>query len=155
MVRRLEPHERKGKDKELREIANLVSSCPREGLFMATDDVSLQNRLGNEMMEWADLDDSFVLDAFPLKKRMSPPKFYKMAEQNPYFAECLSYAKSRIGERYHKGLAGFERYMEKQLSKLDALWIEAEERKLAATQAGAHKPVERYIELPNCGLKEK
>jgi hypothetical protein len=125
---------------DMKDTAKLLSSGAPTKLFMATDDVNVQNRLANEMMDWADLDDSFVLDSFPVMKRMSPIKFYKMAEKNTYFAECLSYAKSRIGERYHRGLAGFEKYMDKQLSKLDALWIEAEEKKQAAqAQSGPSK----------------
>ena len=41
MVKRLEPHQRKGKDKELREKADLLSfthDIPKDRLFHATDD---------------------------------------------------------------------------------------------------------------------
>lgn len=133
----------------------MVQSARAQGLFQATDDEKQQREWANELMEWADLDDSFILDTFPLKKRISPHRFYNMARENNYFSQCLSYAKARIGERLQMKLINDRDYIKNQIPKLDALTIEYEQKKQEAARATQATVVERYIELPNCGLKEK
>lgn len=158
MVRRLEPHERKGKDKELREAALLLKSArdlSDDHLFHATDDPKVQQRLANELAEWADREDSVVLDSFPLSKRINPRWFYNMAKNNTYFAQCLEYARARIGERLEMKLQGNPVYQLKALPIYSTPWADYEEKKQEAARATQATVVERYIELPNCGLKEK
>lgn len=157
MVKRLEPHQRKGKDKELREKADLLSfthDIPKDRLFHATDDPKEQRKLANELIEWADLEESTVLDTFPLKKKINPRWFYNMAKDDNYFSQCLSYARAKIGEREELKLGNSHDYLMKKLPLYSTQWIEAEEKKQAAARATTATIVERYIELPNCGTKE-
>lgn len=125
---------RAAKDEDLKEKASLLVSgrdlLPETRLYHATDNVELQNRLGNELMEWVDKEDSLLLDTFPLSKRMAPRWFYNMASKNPYFEQCLSYAKARLGERMEEKLKNNPLYLQKALPLYSTLWIEAEDKKL-------------------------
>ena len=59
-----------------------------------------QNKLIQEMVDWA-MQDETALDPekFPILKRISPFKFYRLADSNEFFAEGLALAKYIIGVR--------------------------------------------------------
>ena len=47
-------------------------------------------KLSDEMVEWTYINKTLInLDKFPLSKRLSPYRFYKLAENNPYFEEAI------------------------------------------------------------------
>lgn len=62
-----------------------------------------QNILGDEMRQWVVGEETFCLEAFPISKSMSPSRFFKIAESNEYFAECLDFARNVIGIRLQDG----------------------------------------------------
>lgn len=150
------------RDADLREAADLVKSAreaklPNTRLFHCSDDVQWQNRMGNELIEWADNRESLVLDNFPLSKKLAPYWFYNMRNKNAYFAQCLEYAKAKIGERLQMKLlsdkiSGSQEYMIKQLPKLDTLWIE--ERKENLANKDRIDPIVNIV-MPDCGTEKK
>jgi hypothetical protein len=63
-----------------------------------------QNKLGNEMCDWIIENYNCVtLEDFPIGKRYAPSRFYKMAEQNEYFDNCLNFARRLVGSRLVNG----------------------------------------------------
>lgn len=57
-------------------------------------DKETQNALANEMIEWVGKNShNFYLGDFPLSKKMSPYRFFKIALSNTYFAECLEFCR--------------------------------------------------------------
>ena len=52
-----------------------------------------QNAIGDAMCAWAHQESSFDIEAFPLSLYMSPPKLWKIAETNEYFADCLKFTR--------------------------------------------------------------
>jgi hypothetical protein len=100
-------------------------------------------------MDWADLDTTLDLDSFPLSRRYSPTRFYRIRESNPYFAECLEYAKAKIGERISAKLQNRHDYQMKMLPLYSTLWIEAEERKTAQESKFVHEYKVVDIEMPS------
>jgi len=119
--------------------------------FFCSDDVKWQNEIANDLMDWADIDDSRLLDSFPLSRRLSPRRFYKMAEKNAYFAECLEYAKAKLGERMEIKIVDQPQYISKALPMYSTLWEMAEEKKKAEVDQ-ANVPV--YF-APTFKLNEK
>jgi len=66
------------------------------------DDYDIQCKYGDEMIVWSEDEDVYRLEDFPLSKSMSPNKFYKIADTNDYFAECLDIATQTIGSRLQR-----------------------------------------------------
>lgn len=69
--------------------------CPRD-----PDD---QNKLGDELVEWIKNTETCVLSDFPLSRSFGPSRFYKIADYNEYFADCLDYARHKIASRLQHG----------------------------------------------------
>lgn len=55
--------------------------------------------LSEEMVEWAQKDESLFLQEFPLKNGYSPTKFLKWVEINESFANAVDYARNMLGIR--------------------------------------------------------
>ena len=68
-------------------------------------DTNSQNSLANQLVDWTFANPSLDLDLFPLSLKMSPYKFFKLADTNPYFAEALDIARHMVGTRIKKGWA--------------------------------------------------
>jgi hypothetical protein len=62
-----------------------------------------QNALADEMLVYVDETQILDLDKFPNKLKMSPYRFYKVAESNEYFAEALECAQYIISARIKDG----------------------------------------------------
>lgn len=58
-----------------------------------------QNKLGEEMVHWVFNTPTYVLEEFPISLHMAPSYFYRMAETNDYFANCLNLARMVIAAR--------------------------------------------------------
>ena len=147
----------KGKHKILNEVAAVVKSVrelPPTKLFHCSDDVKWQNQIGDDLMEWADKEDSRLLDSFPLSRRLAPEWFYKMAKKNPYFAQCLSYAKAKLGERMEDKIKDNPIHISKALPLYSTLWIEAEQKKQDAQNA-ISGPTNITVKMPNLGKERK
>ncbi len=65
-------------------------------------DVDLQNNLASDLLEWVKSDNAEALEQFPLDRNMNPYKFYRIAEINPYFADCLEASASYLGFKMTK-----------------------------------------------------
>lgn len=77
---------------------------PAANYSVIPKDFKTQTKLGTEMIAWLQEHQDVVdLKKFPLSKWMSPYKFYKIAENNPDFAECLEIARSIIATRIGDG----------------------------------------------------
>ena len=142
-----------GKDKELRDRADVLRfarELPEVKLYHCSDDVQWQNRMGTELMEWAERDDSRILDNFPLSKRLAPQWFYRMKDKNDYFAQCLQYAKAKIGVRLEEKIIDHPIHISKSLPLYGTLWVEAEEKKLSATKS-SNTPANIIVQMPNFG----
>jgi hypothetical protein len=64
------------------------------------EDVEEQNKLIQEMVDWAMTDESALdPEKFPILKRISPFKFKRIAETNEFFAEGFALANYIIGVR--------------------------------------------------------
>lgn len=61
-----------------------------------------QNELGHEAVEFALQESTIALADFPVSKLMSPYKFFKLCENNTYFAECIDIANGIISARLRK-----------------------------------------------------
>jgi hypothetical protein len=145
--------------KARKEHAEVVQSArlhdvEKRKLFFCSDDLKWQNEIGNNFMDWADMDTSLDLDSFPLSRRYSPSRFYRMRDNNPYFAECLEYARAKIGERISAKLQERPDYQMKMLPMYSTLWIEAEERKTAETNKFVHEYKIVEVEIPAIGKSE-
>jgi hypothetical protein len=55
--------------------------------------------LADDLLEWAERDDSRSINKFALSKKYSPYKFKKWGKHNEYFANCLERATYMISER--------------------------------------------------------
>lgn len=66
-------------------------------------DEASQNKLGDALREWVKSEDVFAIEDFPISLSMSPNRFYKLAETNEYFADCLDIARKTIGSRLQRG----------------------------------------------------
>lgn len=60
---------------------------------------SEQNNLATELIEWARHEEAEAIEQFPLLKAFNPYKFYDIALNNAYFADCLDAAMAAIGFR--------------------------------------------------------
>lgn len=58
-----------------------------------------QNNLATELIGWARHEEAEAIEQFPLLKGFNPYKFYDIALNNEYFADCLDAAMSAIGFR--------------------------------------------------------
>lgn len=72
---------------------------PPQRLNRVPIDVDDQNKLANEMVEWVIKTNTYCLANFPLLKSYAPSKFYKIANYNEYFADCLDFARYMIASR--------------------------------------------------------
>jgi hypothetical protein len=67
------------------------------------------NQLADEMVEWFFLNKTAInLDKFPLSRRFSPFRFYKLAENNPYFEEALEVCRYLISDHIQDGWSSKE-----------------------------------------------
>lgn len=62
-------------------------------------DKPTQNNLATELIEWSRHEEAEAIEQFPLFKGFNPYKFYDIALNNPYFADCLDAAMAAIGFR--------------------------------------------------------
>jgi len=62
-------------------------------------DKKAQDELANEMLRFVNNDTVLTLDSFPVSKSMAPTHFYKLADDNDYFALCLELAKATLSDR--------------------------------------------------------
>jgi hypothetical protein len=135
------PRKPRGTTKDLIEAGNLVKSArdkiPEVKLFHCSDDEKWQNDMGNRLMEWVDKDTTNALDNFPLSQRLAPRWFYNMAKTNNYFAQCLQYAKARIGSRLHEKVENNQLYIMKSIPLHMTMWEDQEEKRLNSEAKGA------------------
>lgn len=76
----------------------IVAEKPR-ALKDVPSDKPEQNNLGTELIEWARHEEAEAIEQFPLLKGFNPYKFYDIALNNTYFADCLDAAMAAIGFR--------------------------------------------------------
>jgi hypothetical protein len=76
---------------------------PKKRLKECPHDQASQDRLGNELVDWVVNTYTLTLSEFPLSKSYGPSRFYKMANYNEYFADCLDFARHMIAVRLQKG----------------------------------------------------
>lgn len=62
-----------------------------------------QNKLAQELLTWSYESESVELVEFPLSKILTPSSFWKIAEENSYFAAALEIAKENLAVRIKKG----------------------------------------------------
>lgn len=61
------------------------------------------NTLGLQMLEWCYMNNEVDLSAFPIRLRVSPYQFYKLANKSEQFANCLELCRAIIAQRLLKG----------------------------------------------------
>jgi hypothetical protein len=66
-----------------------------------TDPVA-QTNLASQLLVWSETPEAESIEQFPLSLRMNPYKFYRIADINPYFSDCLDAAMAAIGFRREK-----------------------------------------------------
>jgi len=94
----------------MRNVANKKeASAPRARarrryLVKPPQEIEKQNELVNEMLIWAQKNDSLCLEDFPISKNMAPTRFYACAQDNDYFADALDLARYTISSRLQLGL---------------------------------------------------
>ncbi len=100
--------------RKIESVIPFVKDCSKKGPFLTRIPIEkeYQDDLGREMLMWVRSDDVFSLEDFPISKCMSPTQFYRIAETNDYFEECLDIALMTIGSRLQR--AWRERMLEKQ-----------------------------------------
>jgi len=64
-----------------------------------------QNQMADELISWALIPSSVLLEEFPLSKNISPYRFFKFAkeESNEYFTDAFDFARSCCAVRMQKG----------------------------------------------------
>lgn len=64
-----------------------------------------QNIMADELIQWALLPDSILMEEFPLSKNISPYRFFKLADSktNEYFTDAYEFANSWCGVKMQKG----------------------------------------------------
>ena len=69
-----------------------------------------QNKLADELIEWALREDTLLLEAFPLDRKMSPYHFFKFAkaETNEYFTMAFDFARSSSAVKMIQGKHGMD-----------------------------------------------
>lgn len=143
------------KNQELREKAEMLRSAreivPQTKLHHISSDPDWQRAIADELAEWADKEDSRLLDSFPLSKRIAPMWFYRMANDNEYFARALQYAKAKLGERMEERIQDSPIYISKALPMYSTLWMEAEERKLKEESKYVYEIKEVKVAIPVIG----
>lgn len=127
-MRKRSPIEEECRQAALAEIKSRRAQEVRKRVF-CSDDEEWQNQIGNDLMDWSNTDEAMVLDTFPLSRYLSPSRFYKIAEKNPYFAQCLEYARAKLGEKMELKIKDNPIHISKALPIYSTLWIEAEDRK--------------------------
>lgn len=137
---------------DMQNQVELIQSARKETehlkLYHCSDDVLWQNQIGRDLMEWAEKEDSRLLDDFPLSRRLAPQWFYRMALTNNYFAQCLQFAKAKLGTRMEHKVKNHPSYIAKALPMYSTLWIEAEDKKNAEESRFVHQYKEISIEIP-------
>lgn len=76
----------------------------RRYLVKPPQEIEKQNKLVNEMLIWAQKNDSLCLEDFPISKSIAPTRFYACAQDNDYFADALDLARYTISSRLQLGL---------------------------------------------------
>ena len=100
----LTPEQRKAAN-DARPKPNLPTKTNYHPYEITPKDTKTQNKLADELIEWAYNNEVIDLDLFPLSKRLSPYRFYKISQSNPYLEEALEVAKYIISSRLKKGWA--------------------------------------------------
>lgn len=97
------PLNKRGVSRKVKEDARkqLLAKTTRQ-INKLPQDFDKQNLLGDELVAWSQSPGAEMIEDFPLSKGYSPYKFYRLAEQNEYFADCLDSALSRLGSRMHR-----------------------------------------------------
>lgn len=69
-----------------------------------------QNKLADELIEWALKEDTLFLESFPLERRMSPYHFFKFAkaETNEYFTMAFDFARASSAVKMQQGKHGMD-----------------------------------------------
>ena len=147
------------KNQELRERAELLSSArdfaPETRLTHVSSNPEWQRAISDELVEWANKEDSRLIDSFPLSKRIAPRWFYKMANDNEYFARALQYAKAKLGERMENMVKDSPGYIAKALPMYSTVWEDAEERKLKEESKYVYEVKEIKVAMPVIGETEE
>jgi hypothetical protein len=86
---------------QIRDSVPVKKEMPRALVATPTDEAT-QNNLASELLEWVKSDNAEALEQFPLERNMNPYKFYRIAEINPYFADCLEASASYLGFKMTK-----------------------------------------------------
>lgn len=55
--------------------------------------------LADELIQWAELDNSLIFDEFALLKKITPMHFHELPEKSEYFAQAYNYAMRMVGTR--------------------------------------------------------
>lgn len=76
-----------------------------EKLARIPHSVEEQNVLADELIEWAQQEDSLFLEKFPLSKFLSPYLFFKLAKsnKNDYFTRAVDFARACCSIRQLEG----------------------------------------------------
>ena len=82
----------------------LRARARRRYLVKPPQEIEKQNKLVNEMLIWAQKNDSLCLEDFPISKNMATTRFYACAQDNDYFADALDLARYTISSRLQLGL---------------------------------------------------
>lgn len=78
---------------DLNQRAHAHTGLKSHKLIRPPSTIEEQNELGEMMVAWSHLDESFDIEAYPLSLMISPPKFFKIAKSNEYFADCLDFTR--------------------------------------------------------------
>lgn len=67
-------------------------------------EIAEQNKLGDQLVEWAVVHDGNKIEDFPLQRFINPFRFKHIGDDNEYFRECYEYAQYMIGARLQNGI---------------------------------------------------
>lgn len=87
--------------RQIRDSVPVRKEMPKALVPTPTDEIE-QNNLASELLEWVKTDEAEALEQFPLARNMNPYKFYRIAEINPYFSDCLEASASYLGFKMTK-----------------------------------------------------
>ncbi len=68
-------------------------------LWHAPKESHIQDFHGQQLIEFAQLDTTYNLDKYPLSKGYNPYRFWKIAETNQFFKDCLESAQLIVADR--------------------------------------------------------
>lgn len=122
------------RDQDLRDAVAFMKSARKilpGSRFMPADKEN-QKRLADLLLSWSNNEESDDIDDFFNEREVGAMNFYRACENNPYLAEALEIALTRIGKRIRDRIKNSHDYNMKMLQLYQSLHRKEKKDKIEA-----------------------